>query len=78
MWLPAAICRHGSMHRDLQWKMKQISFELKSAGITNVPSDAYNKSPSYADNKFPSYAYNKSASVSGGLRRTFVAQSFLG
>jgi glycosyltransferase involved in cell wall biosynthesis len=28
MWLPAAICRHGRMHRDLQGKMKQISFEL--------------------------------------------------
>ena len=28
MWLPAAICRHGRVHRDLPRKMKQISFQL--------------------------------------------------
>jgi len=49
-------------HRDLPWKVRQISFEVKSACITDVPS----------------YGYNKTAAVSGGFAQPLWRRAFFG
>jgi hypothetical protein len=61
MSLPAPIYRRGRAQRELGTKVRQIPFEVKSACFTAAPSRLF----------------NNSASISGGLRRAFAAQSFL-